>query len=248
MPDKICPFCHKEIGYNFEKCPECGCLLVEHINLNQNDSYNINQSSHIIEKIHFINTTSRSKFIGYFLISLVIFFIILISLGNESLPTTQNQTKTNTINSSTNTAINYNSLPNGTIIYSSSPYLTGEGELNIDNGTDYDTVVKLIRTSTNTSIDTVYIKAKNSYKIDKILDGSYTLLFMHGKGWDDGTKTFLAEKSYSKFVDNFNFITTEITKSNGIYDRTTIFEVTLHPVYGGTARTDGIPEEEFSKY
>jgi len=240
MSDKICPFCHREIGYNFEKCPECGRLLVEHLNLNQNDFYNPHQPTHIIKKFHFINKMNLSKFVGYSLTALVAFFIILISLGNESLPVTQNQTPKNTINSSTDIAISYNSLPNGTVIYSSSNYLTGEGELNIDNGTDYDTVVKLIRISTNTSIDTVYIKAKNSYKIEKILDGNYTLLFMHGKDWDDSTKTFLAEKSYSKFVDNFNFITTERTRR--------IFEVTLQPVYGGTARTDGISEEEFGKY
>lgn len=142
---------------------------------------------------------------------------------------------------------NYFSLPNGTVLFKNPYYLNGLGELKIDNGTDMDAMAKLVYSPINKSICAVYIKAKSVYTIPEISDGEYMLYFTHGQNWDNINKKFLKNKAYSKFEDNFEFITKEQTKYNGVETIYSTFEITLHPVISGTANTDEINAEEFEK-
>lgn len=142
----------------------------------------------------------------------------------------------------------YHSLPNGTILNSVPFYLKGLGELKIENGTDLDAVAKLVRSYPRKSIYTVYIRAKNSYKIIGISNGTYDLYFTHGKDWDEVNGEFLVSKSYSKFKDNFEFATKNVTKNGGEYEEYSVYEVTLHPVLGGAAKTETVSENEFNKF
>ena len=94
----------------------------------------------------------------------------------------------------------------------------------------------------------ILIRPNSSHKITRILDGRYKLLFMHGKDWDRINKTFLVNKSYSEFREDFDFTTREVVERGGTYDEYSVYEVTLHPVSGGTAKTDNILASEFDKY
>lgn len=245
---KNCPFCKKEINSAYEECPNCGRMLIEKIPSAQIFSESVKK---VITgpKSSFVKRLNYPKIIKYLLIVLIIFFIIWV-LSSEDKPSYKEGSPTSITKISEPEEIerNYNSLPNETIIYLLSHYFTGSGELEINNGTDYDAVVKLIKTSIDKSIYTAYIKAKNSHTINKIPDGRYTLLFMHGKDWDGINQTFLVDKSYSKFRDDFDFITREVNRYDGIYEEYTIYEITLHPVFGGTAQTSDISENEFDKY
>ncbi len=170
--------------------------------------------------------------------------------SNYTSPTTGKTSSygNNESNKSVKPPRSYNSLPNGTIIHSNAYYLNGSGELKIDNGTSHDALVKLVRISTNRSVFTIYIKANNSYRIHNISDGNYKLIFIQGRDWDATNLTFLIDKSFSKFRDNFPFSTNEVTRYDGVYEEYTMWEVTLYPVSGGTAETDNILENEFDKY
>ncbi len=152
------------------------------------------------------------------------------------------------INSSKNVNRIYNSLPNGTILNSVPLYLKGLGEVKIENGTDLDAVVKLVNNYSKKSIYTVYIKAKSTYKISEISDGVYDLYFAHGKDWHKESQKFLVSNSYSKFEDNFDFTTKYEYQSDGVNRIYTILEITLHPVLGGSAKTDTVSENEFSQF
>ncbi len=130
------------------------------------------------------------------------------------------------------------SLANGTILKSRSAYLSGDGELEITNGTSEDAVAKLI--INGTSVFTVYIKANNSYTMKNITDGIYWLAFAHGTDWDKEGAIFRRGASYSSFEDTFDFETTDT--------QYTTFEVTLNAVYGGNAATDDVDPTQFNAY
>ncbi len=248
---KTCPFCNKGISFDYEECPYCKRLLIERVSSSQKRVADISQlhsnaKNSITAKLRdFFNKRGNySKLIKYSFILLLIIFVVWIFSGDEQSYNEKSPARINESIEINSPKRDYNSLPSGTIIHSLSYYLTGSGELKIDNGTGYDTVVKLISISADKSIYTAYIKAKNSHKINKISDGRYKLLFMHGRDWDMINKTFMVDKNYSEFKDDFYFITRETT----YYDEYSVYEITLHPVYGGTAKTGDISKNEFDKY
>lgn len=186
-----------------------------------------------------------------FILAGIIIIILIINFDNKSETNQSNQINNPAIvpaKINTKPPSEYVSLPNGTILNSVPLYLNGLGELKIENGTDADAVAKLVRLHPHQSIYTVYIKAKNTYTITDISDGYYDLYFAHGKDWDRINKKFLVSASYSKFEDGFNFITKDEYLSDGINTRYTLFEVTLHPVVGGSAETDKVSENEFNQF
>lgn len=243
----FCKNCGKQISEGVKFCKYCGVEIAtrEEISSTQKFSDSVEQNISTKTKNSFNKRVNYSKFIKYSIILLIIFFVVLAFSEDEEPNNEESSTK---INELVEIEKNYNSLLNGTIIYSLPYYLEGLGELKIENGTDYDTVVKLIRTSIDESVYTTYIKAKNSHKINEILDGKYILLFMHGRNWDEINQTFLVDKSHSKFEDDFDFITREITEYDGTYEEYSTYTVTLHPVHSGTAETNDISEDEFDKY
>jgi len=187
------------------------------------------------------------------LLAILIVFLIINSNDNSKsdksdlmIPSsTSIQTKTIELNPKP--LREYNSLPNGTIISSTSLYSDGLGELKIDNGTDMDALAKLVESHSCKSVYTVYIKANNIYTMTGVSDGYYDLYFAHGQDWDEVGQEFLVNASYSKFEDNFNFITEKEYLSDSINTRYTIFEVTLHSVFDGSAETDKVSESEFNE-
>jgi len=187
-----------------------------------------------------------------FILAGVVIVVLAINLDNNSKQSQNNPVSNTPIITQTKTnsklPSEYVSLSNGTIINSMPSYLNGLGELIIENGTNMDAVAKLVKTYPRQSIYTVYIKAKSTYKITKILDGYYDLYFAHGQDWDKINQKFLVNALYSKFEDGFNFVTKEEYLSDGINTRYTVFEVTLHPVLGGSAETDKVSENEFNQF
>lgn len=204
------------------------------------------------EKIYTYQFDKWKKYkIIIFVLACIIIIILIININDEP-QSSQNTQINNPIASpvkiNTKPLSEYVSLPNGTILNSISTYLNGLGELKIENGTDADAVAKLVKLYPHQSIFTVYIKAKSSYKITEVSDGYYDLYFAHGQDWDRVNKKFLINASYSKFEDGFNFTTKEEYLSDSINTRYTVFEVTLHPVVGGSAETDKVPESEFNQF
>jgi hypothetical protein len=116
----------------------------------------------------------------------------------------------------------------------------GMGELTVENGTDLDAVAILSRPEQlSFPLLAVYIKAKDSYTVKGIGDGIYLLYYMLGEDWDDTSKAFTMNSSFSRFEDELHFATTA-----NAYE---VYEATLHPVVGGTAQTESVDRNEFPK-
>jgi len=188
--------------------------------------------------------------LGIFILGFM-FFAVLASYSGGSSPEPTTNSRTNEIPRQTDSneaPRTYNSLPNGTVIYSSPYYLRGNGELEIDNGNDSDVLVKLVGAYSGTPVYSVYIKSNRKYNITGISDGNYRVIFMHGEDWDTINKTFLFDVSYSEFGDILPYTTTEETRYDGIYEIYSGWEITLYPVYGGDVDIENISKSEFEKY
>jgi hypothetical protein len=131
------------------------------------------------------------------------------------------------------------SLSTGTLI--TSRVLTGSGRLHIDNGTEYDAVLKLVDVASQKSVAEFYVGASSSFTLQGIPDGMFDVLFALGTDWDSASGLFTRDKMYSRFVDPLPYTTTQ-TQTEIDYPG---WSLTLHTLPGGKARTDGISEQDF---
>lgn len=136
-------------------------------------------------------------------------------------------------------------IPNGKIFFKNKRYFTGLGELTIKNGTNNDAVVKLVPTITNKSAMTFYVRRNSNFTIKKIRDGNYKLYFVVGRHYDADSLIFLQDCSFAVFEEGFSFTTDKYRVEDKIKTEYSTFEITLHPVIGGTARTDAITKKDF---
>jgi hypothetical protein len=112
------------------------------------------------------------------------------------------------------------------------------GELKVENGLDLDAVAILSSSEApQTPLLAVYIQSNDSYRMKGIKDGTYILYCALGKDWDNYSKRFTSETTYERFEQELRFTSSETTY--------TIYEITLHPVIGGTGRTKPVSEDEF---
>ncbi len=259
---KLCPFCKEQIEKSEAKCPFCKRTLIERVEglqsvhpkkTDQNlfikkiNSFKTKIEQKLKKNIHILKHFKLPRFpinIKNSIIASVILFVITNGLfgGNRNTNNTSSQLPIQNENK-----ISYHSLPNGTVIHSLIADSNALGQLKIKNGTDYDAIVKLVDKQINSSVFTVYLKAKSEYTIGHIKDGIYDLKFNTGNDWNEQDSKFLVGSSYSKFRDNFVYATTETEEYDAIHTRYATFEVTLNPVVGGQAKTDDISEAEFSK-
>jgi hypothetical protein len=117
----------------------------------------------------------------------------------------------------------------------------GRGVLRVSNGTNSDAIAKLADAETSVTVRLVYIQANSDGEIENISPGKYILKFALGKGYNEDLGRFLYAQSFAKFVEILDFreyrVDDEIRWSN--------FDVSLNPVFGGTARTSTISAAEF---
>ncbi len=123
------------------------------------------------------------------------------------------------------------------------PGQRGHGELSINNGLGRDATVKLVNVSTGRLLRWVYVRSSDETTMRGIAPGSYRVRFAIGNNWDKTLRKFRDERSYSEFDDSLDFRETE-TADKVNY---ATFEITLHPVVGGTARTEEISEAQFEQ-
>lgn len=136
-------------------------------------------------------------------------------------------------------------IPNGQVFFKNKKFFTGLGKLTIKNGTDKDAVVKLVSTSIEKSVMDIYIRRNSDYTIKQIKDSDYTLYFMVGRYYDEGSLMFLQDCSFAVFDKDFLFATKKYHVKNNIRTESSGFEITLHSVADGNVRTNKITKEEF---
>lgn len=120
-----------------------------------------------------------------------------------------------------------------------------DGGLRVVNGTDRDAAVFLVEQGTIT-VAGVFVRASTTARLDGIPDGRYEIQYAMGAGWLPRQIRFCEDNSFHAFDAPVSFRTTEEAVGDSVWVRKTIFEITLHTVAGGTARTHGIPPERFA--
>lgn len=119
-------------------------------------------------------------------------------------------------------------------------YRGGLGRLRVVNGTDYDAVALLVHSATNTPRRAIYIRSRERGIITQVPTGTYRLRFQLGRKWHV-RRFFCDVRGTSEFDDPVDF--EEIERNDAVEYST--FEVTLHPVALGTARTHPISQLDF---
>jgi hypothetical protein len=117
----------------------------------------------------------------------------------------------------------------------------GRGTLKVTNGTNRDAVVKLSAGKPKKMVRLVYIRANSEFTLEDIGVGKYLLKFTLGFDWNSSERKFTREKQYLKFDDLLIYAETK-TKGGIEWE---VFEVTLHTVFDGNAKTTLISESEF---
>jgi hypothetical protein len=119
----------------------------------------------------------------------------------------------------------------------------GLGMLTIDNGSERDAFVLLVdeRRQEERTRWAFYVWAKTRVPMTGIGPGAYRVQFSLGTEWDPQARHFVNNRSFLQFVDPLRF--TEERTSDGIRYQT--YELTLHTVPGGTARTARLDERDF---
>lgn len=119
-------------------------------------------------------------------------------------------------------------------------YATGNGRLTIANGTDMDAVAVLVRTYDRKPYRAMYIRAGENGVFTRVARGRYYLRFQFGIDWLR-ERRFCEIRGISQFTETLDF--EEFFDGEAV--NYTTFEVTLHPVVGGNARTERISAAEF---
>jgi hypothetical protein len=120
----------------------------------------------------------------------------------------------------------------------------GHGVVTIVNGTDLDAVVKLVLIDSQATVcQAVYLGAGGRSSLSHVGAGTFRLRFSLGRDWDSSRKRFLARVSYSEFENSLVFE----ERPKGRITTYNEFEVTLHTVPFGNARTHSIDESAFSE-
>lgn len=112
----------------------------------------------------------------------------------------------------------------------------GHGMLVVENGTEFDAVVKLVNERTMETERVVFVRAGATATVRRIATGRYILRY--GLGWDVlSSGTFSRHAHYGEFERRPFFTETS--------QQMTTYEVTLHKVAGGDATALDISEADF---
>lgn len=133
-----------------------------------------------------------------------------------------------------------NSLPSGTRIMPDEAN-SGHGELEASNGTNRDACLIVVSSATHQRVRKVYIKAQDTYTLDHLDPGDYTIVFATGIDWNNNAERFNRFASYFQFGRSLAF--EESREANRLrYERHTI---TLNTVAGGNIEARPLSEAEF---
>lgn len=127
---------------------------------------------------------------------------------------------------------------------------SGHSQINVDNGTDTDAIVRVVRFNDagQQKIRNFYVRSSDKFVAKQIPPGEYVLRVAFGTDWNSDTRKFNYRKSFSK-TQTF---TIEETKSKEQTDegevehtRFSKLSITLHKVLNGNFKSYPIDEEEF---
>jgi len=104
--------------------------------------------------------------------------------------------------------------------------------------------MRIYDASTDKTLRCVPVPAGSSAQASQIPDGTYTLAFTTGLGWQVSGLTFRWHPSYKEFENPVQYSEQRVSEGQVQVDD---ISITLHSVVGGNVRTRAITREEFLK-
>lgn len=129
---------------------------------------------------------------------------------------------------------------NGATLKRAAVFSGGLGTLSIHNGTDEDSIVKLVAAGRTSVSVAVYVQSNSTTTVRDIPDGFYHVLFATGKGYYAAKKSFVSDLSCFTFDSDLDYSTSESTYST--------WSITLNAVANGNARTSRVSDSVFESY
>ena len=117
----------------------------------------------------------------------------------------------------------------------------GHGRLAIHNGTDDAAVAVLVYLSSGRPYRAIYIRPQGRGYFASVAQGQYKLRFQFGNGWLRARR-FCDVRGTSEFEQALSFDERVDPNDGGVFYNT--FQVTLHGIAGGTARTRPVADIE----
>jgi len=119
-------------------------------------------------------------------------------------------------------------------------YRGGLGRLTVTNGAQYDAVSVLLDGDSGAPLRAIFIRSGESGVVTEVPVGSYKVCFQFGTDWLK-ERRFCNPKGTSEFDELFEFQELELPGET----QYSVFRVTLHPVFGGRAKTHPVPDSTF---
>ena len=122
----------------------------------------------------------------------------------------------------------------------------GKGKLTLDNGLAEDACVKLIQNGK--MVVSFYVRSGDKFTYSTIRDGSYSVLYCTGYGWDTNVRNFARGRQAARFDAPLEYRTRQQSDSTGTTTFTNVKTLTLHKVASGNAKTSSVALDEFDRY
>ncbi|MGI8332648.1 hypothetical protein ACRYCC_22075 [Actinomadura scrupuli] len=116
---------------------------------------------------------------------------------------------------------------------------SGLSELSVDNDGSADAVITLA--IGRRPLYSVYVRKGGKYAVPRVKDGTYTVFYSTGSGWDAAAKAFSTGCEFQRFEKPLTFGTARTATGTG-YSR---WKIILQPVDGGNARTEPVGPGDF---
>lgn len=145
--------------------------------------------------------------------------------------------------------VNPNRLRTGSVPYTGEIRL-GHSEITVDNGTDTDAVVRVVRfgESNQQKVRNFYVRSHDQFIAKRIPPGEYVLRVAFGTDWNPETRRFNYRKSFTE-TQTFTVeesVSTELREDGEVLrTRSSKLSITLHKVPHGNFQNHPINEEEF---
>jgi hypothetical protein len=146
--------------------------------------------------------------------------------------------------------VNPKRLPNGSSAFGPG-IRSGHSILIVDNGTETDAIVKVIRLrDRDEQVRNFYVQQGSKWTANKIPSGRYVLRVAFGRDWNSKAHKFNFRRSFSE-SENFDISETTLVTQNDdgqlTETKSTKMSITLHKVLMGNFKSHEINEEDFDR-
>jgi hypothetical protein len=139
-----------------------------------------------------------------------------------------------------------NRLPTGSLLVDQLRNYGGKGTLTVENGLAEDAFVKLVMNGR--LMASFYVKSREDFTYSTVPDGSYSVFYCTGYGWNERIQDFARGRHARRYDDPLNYRVKQVSDAVSVTTYTDQISLTLQTVPGGNAKASDISLAEFDQY